>query len=267
MRITKSDAERNYSFQYNRQTSGLGATRANIMRLLRSLDLVSWSTHEETGRLDRKAFTRFACGSTAIFSKRTYQEAQASAVSMLIDCSGSMSSDGLIETAEAIAIQLSRILDKANVEFAVTGFHGSEDIVGRNATGATDNIIIRKEEPVLIPFKTWRESLQKASAKLGSIHRWARSSTPDYSAISLILEDIAMRDEHRKIVFLLTDANGYNKEHMRHLQDLADRLKIKIIAIGIGRTDVKECFRSSENVTSVDGLASTSFNKILKELK
>jgi thymidine kinase len=83
----------------------------------------------------------------------------------------------------------------------------------------------------------------------------------------LILEDIAMRDEQRKIVFLLTDANGYNKEHMRHLQDLADRLKIKIIAIGIGRTDVKECFRSSENVTSVDGLASTSFNKILKELK
>jgi cobalamin biosynthesis protein CobT len=267
MRITKSDAERNYSFQFNRQTSGLGATRANIMRLLRSLDLVSWSSYEESGRLDRKAFTRFACGSTAIFSKRMYQEAQASAVSMLIDCSGSMSSDGLIQTAESIAIQLSRILDKANVEFAVTGFHGSEDTVYNNATGASDDIAIRKEEPVLIPFKTWRESMQKASAKLGSINQWAQGSTPDYSAISLILEDLAMREEQRKIMFLLTDACGYNKEHMRHLQELADRLKIKIIAIGIGRTDVKECFRSSENVTSADGLASASFNKILKELK
>jgi len=267
MYLDKADSERNFTFQFNRQTSGLGATRANIMRLLRSLDLVGWSTHEESGRLDRKAFTRFACGSTAVFSKRVYQEAQASAVSMLIDCSGSMDSDGLIQTAEALAIQLSRILDKANVEFAVTGFYGSTDRICRDATGATGEISIKKEEATFIPFKTWRESLQKASAKLGSINRWAQGCTPDYSAISLTLEDLAMRREQRKILFLLTDASGYNKEHMRYLQELADKLKIKIIAIGIGRTDVKECFRSSENVTSVDGLASASFNKILKELK
>ena len=267
MYVNKTKSEQNFTFQFNRQTSGLGATRANIMRLLRSLDLVGWSTHEESGRLDRKAFTRFACGSTAVFSKRFHQEAQASAVSMLIDCSGSMGSGGLIQTAEALAIQLSRILDKANVEFSVTGFYGSAETLRKVATGAVGEIAIRKEEATFIPFKTWRESLQKASIKLGSINQWAQGSTPDYSSISLTLEDLAMRDEQRKILFLLTDASGYNKEHMRHLQDLADRLKIKIIAIGIGRTDVKECFRSSENVTNVNGLASASFNKILKELK
>lgn len=32
-------------------------------------------------------------------------------------------------------------------------------------------------------------------------------------------------------------------------------------------TDVKECFRSSENVTSVNDLASATFNKLLKELQ
>jgi cobalamin biosynthesis protein CobT len=122
MYVIKADAERNYSFQYNYQASNLGATRANILRLLRSLDLVGWNTHEESGRLDRKAFTRFACGSTAVFAKRVHVEAEASAVSILIDCSGSMNSDNRIGTAEALAIQLSRILDKANVSFNVTGF-------------------------------------------------------------------------------------------------------------------------------------------------
>jgi len=68
-------------------------------------------------------------------------------------------------------------------------------------------------------------------------------------------------------LFLLTDASGYNKAHMKHLQSVADKLNVKIVAIGIGRTDVKECFRSSENVTSIDGLASASFNKLLKELQ
>jgi cobalamin biosynthesis protein CobT len=109
--------------------------------------------------------------------------------------------------------------------------------------------------------------LQKASAKLGSIHHWAQSSTPDYSSISITLEDLGLRNEQRKILFLITDANGYNKVHMRHLQNVADKLGIKLVAIGIGRTDVKECFRSSENVTSVNDLASATFNKLLKELQ
>jgi cobalamin biosynthesis protein CobT len=266
MQFSKSDCEVNFSAKYNAQPSGLGATRASLLRLLRSLDLVGWSTHEESGRLDRKAFTRFAVGSTAVFSKRQHIEAERSAVSVLIDCSGSMGND--VETAESVAIQLSRILDKANVEFNVTGFYGNSDNENLSATGANKtNVGIRFERPTFVPFKTWRDSLQKASAKLGSIHHWAQSATPDYSSISITLEDLGLRTEQRKILFLITDANGYNKVHMRHLQNVADRLGIKLVAIGIGRTDVKECFRSSENVTSVNDLASATFNKLLKELQ
>jgi cobalamin biosynthesis protein CobT len=265
--FSKSDCEVNFSAKYNAQPSGLGATRASLLRLLRSLDLVGWSTHEESGRLDRKAFTRFAVGSTAVFSKRQHIEAERSAVSILIDCSGSMDYDGLIVTAESVAIQLSRILDKANVEFNVTGFYGNSSRNIIDPTGATKSVDLRYETPTFVPFKTWRESLQKASAKLGSIHKWAQSSTPDYSSISITLEDLGLRTEQRKILFLITDANGYNKTHMRHLQGVADRLGIKLVAIGIGRTDVKECFRSSENVNDVNDLASATFNKLLKELQ
>ena len=268
MQFSKSDCEVNFSAKYNNQPSGLGATRASLLRLLRSLDLVGWTTHEESGRLDRKAFTRFAVGSTAVFSKRQHIEAERSAVSVLIDCSGSMGNDGLIETAESVAIQLSRILDKANVEFNVTGFYGNGGRESIRASGANKvDVEVRYERPTFVPFKTWKDSLQKASAKLGSIRHWAQSSTPDYSSISITLEDLGLRTEQRKILFLITDANGYNKTHMRHLQNLADKLGIKLIAIGIGHTDVKECFRSGENVKSVNDLASATFNKLLKELK
>ena len=179
-----------------------------------------------------------------------------------------MGNDGLIETAESVAIQLSRILDKANVEFNVTGFYGNGGREAIKASGANKvDVEVRYEKPTFVPFKTWKDSLQKASAKLGSIRHWAQSSTPDYSSISITLEDLGLRTEQRKILFLITDANGYNKVHMRHLQNVADRLGIKLVAIGIGRTDVKECFRSSENVKSVNDLASATFNKLLKELQ
>lgn len=262
----KEQFEQRFSLEFNTQQSGLGATRANIIRLLRSLDLVGWSTHEDSGRLDRKAFTRYSCGSTNIFSKRQLVEAEKSAVSVLIDCSGSMDGEK-IKTAQSICIQLSRILDKANVDFSVTGFYGGNSYDRASATGASKTIDVISEVATLIPFKNWSESIGKASAKLGSISVWARGSTPDYAGLSLAIEDISKRQEKRKIIFFLTDADGYCKPHMRHLQKLADRLGIKIIAIGIGDTQVDQCFTHAQNVTNVSELASASFNKILKQLQ
>ena len=268
MKIIKSECEQRFALHFGDQPVGLGATRANITRLLRSVDLVGWSSHEESGRVDRKAFTRFATGSTAVFSKRQHVEATKSAVSVLIDCSGSMNEGHRIKTAESIAIQLSRILEKSDVSFNVTGFFGRSTETALRGSGATPlNDVALVEQAVFIPFKTWKENLARASSKLGSISQWARHSTPDYSALSISIEELSRRDEARKILFLITDADGYNKAHIKHLQDLADRLSVKIIAIGIGDTDVPQVFKNGDNVLNVSDLASASFNKLLKELK
>jgi cobalamin biosynthesis protein CobT len=218
--------------------------------------------------LDRKAFTRYATGSTAIFSKRHHVEAQASAVTILIDCSGSMGNGMRIETAQSVAIQLSKMLDKANASFNVVGFYGGQGHASQGATGATtDSIVASVEFTEFIPFKTWNESLTKASAKLGSISRWAKHSTPDYSALSISLEELSKRDEQRKILFFLTDADSYTKSQMVYLQGIADNLGIKIIAIGVGKTDVEQCFKIAQNVENVNNLADASFGKLLKELR
>lgn len=267
MLIRKSNAQMNYSVEFNSEPSGLGATKATIQRILRSLDLVGWNTHEETGRLDRKAFTRYATGSTAIFSKRHHVEAQASAVTILIDCSGSMGNGGRIQTAQSVAIQLSKMLDKANASFNVVGFQGGKGYARQGATGSTDGIEALVEFTEFIPFKTWGESLSKASAKLGSIREWAGHSTPDYSALSITLEELSKREEQRKILFFLTDADSYTKSHMVYLQEIADKLGIKIIAIGVGRTEVEQCFKIAQNVENVSDLADASFGKLLKELR
>lgn len=267
--LSKAKCEANFAYQFNNVTEGMGATRANLLRMLRSVDLVGWSSHEESGKVDRKAFARFAAGSTTVFKRREYTEAEASAVSILIDCSGSMAWDGgRIRVAESVAIQLSRILDKANVEFCVTGFNGGGMATRVAETGANDTRqIIRGESLNWIPFKAWGESLRKASTKLGSINEWTGSSTPDYSALSAAIEDIAKRPEARKILFLLTDADGYNRCHMEHLQSIAKRCGVTIVAIGIGSADVEEIFDHAASVNDTRELASTAFNTLLKSLR
>jgi thymidine kinase len=109
--------------------------------------------------------------------------------------------------------------------------------------------------------------LTKASAKLGAIRYCAGNSTPDYSALTMTLEDLSKRDEQRKILFFLTDADSYTRSHMVHVQSIADKLGIKIIAIGIGNTDVEQCFKIAQNVENVSDLADASFGKLLKELR
>jgi cobalamin biosynthesis protein CobT len=267
MVLNKAECESKFSYLFNTQHGGLGGVRANIIRLLRSVDLVGWSTHEENGRLDRRAFTRFATGSTSIFSRRQHVEATKSAVSVLIDCSGSMNDYGgeRIKTAQEIAIQLGKILDKADVSFSVTGFQGTRDADGYTCRAEWSRVVT--EYTRFVPFKTWKESLSKASAKLGAIDQCADGGTPDYASLTLALEDLSRQEEQRKILFLLTDADGYNVDRMKKVQSLANKLNIKVIAIGIGNTKVAKCFDVAENVKDVSGLASTSFNKLLKELR
>ena len=268
LKLNKAEGIANFEREFKVNQVGMGGTRANLIRLLKSIDLVGWSSHEESGRLDRKAFSRFACGSTSIFSKRTHVEAESSAVSILVDCSGSMSGSRMRVT-ESVTIQLVKILDKADVSYRVFGFDsptcGDSKLVSTDVD--TPSVRIPVESVRFYPFKQWGESLQRALPKLGQIHKFALFENPDYSAVMLSLEDLKTRPEKRKIMFVLTDSLSVNVAHMSQLDLLADKLGIKLIAIGIESAEVLDCYKNSVAVSSLADLGSASFNKLLKELQ
>ena len=268
--LSKSECEANFARNYKIVPSGLGATRASLMRLLRSMDVVGWSSHEESGRLDRKALARFATGSTTVFKRRQSAEAERSAVSVLVDCSGSMAYDSgaRIETAELVAVQLARLLDNANVSFAVTGFNGSERIERMHDSGANaQKGLVTKECLNWIPFKEWGESMRKAAPKLGSMKDWVASSTPDFSALASAIDDVVRQPETRKVIFLITDADTSDKQQMKYLQDSASKQDVTVVVIGIHCDTITEIFDNSANVKNINDLASTAFNTLLKTLR
>jgi len=267
MNINKEEAQNNFSKIYNDVIPNIGATQANLIRILRSLDCVKKSSYEESGRLDRKAFTRFATGSVSIFSRKEIGEAETSAVSVLVDCSLSMEWASRSKYAEVVTIHLARILSKANVSYCVNGFTGGRsknDIVGGGASKISCEYMT--EDVEFIPFKGWGESIHKAGPKLGTIRISPQGSTPDYTAIILKLEELIGQQEKRKVMFLITDADGYNVHHMEHIQSIADKHKVTLIAIGIGTTGVEKAFKHGINVKDGSELGGVAFNKLLKEL-
>ena len=196
-------------------------------------------------------------------------ESETSAVSILIDCSGSMDSGRTPETsriaiAQQIAIHLSKLLQQARVPFSVTGFQSRE--VGMRAV-SVGNDEVYYESPTFIPFKQWGKSLQSCIAEMGAINLTAQGGTPDYTALVNAINDLHGRTENRKILFVLTDASSYSVSHMEHVQKMADKFGITIIAIGIGKTDVTRCFINAVDVGNIEDLASTSFNQLLKAVE
>ena len=273
MQLSKEIGQSAYANALSKNIDGLAVTKTNLRRLLQSIDQVGWSTNEESGRVDRKAFVRYATGSANIFSRRTSKQAETSAVSIFIDCSGSMnavvqgSSRSRIDIARQITIHLTKILSQSRVPFAVTGFNTQHAKAGRNHEQSIGNAYAVSETPCFIPIKTWKQSLQSAIPKLGYIAQFADGGTPDYSAIFNAIDDLNQRPESKRILFLITDATGYHIEHIKHLQTLADKLGVLIVAIGIGTNDAIKCFTNAAAVNSAEDFASSAFNNVLRAIR
>jgi cobalamin biosynthesis protein CobT len=245
-----------------------GAVRAKLIKLLKNQDMVSWSKREESGRIDRKAFPRFAAGSAAIFARRALGEADTAAVSVMVDCSYSMkdstnTSQGLPKCALAqqLVIQLAKVFSKTDAAFSITGFKG------RARTNRYGDVEMEVQSLELVPFKGWGESIQTAAPRLGAMYDAVDKGTPDYAGVLHGINDIAARPERRKVLFIITDAEAYYPPHMQYLQSLADKRGVKIIALGISTDDAAKCFRNAARVDSIENLSQQAFSRLLETLK
>jgi hypothetical protein len=243
------------------QIENIGATRAALGRILRSLDLVGWSRNEEAGRLDRKSLTRVAAGATSVFARRDIKQADASAVTIMVDCSGSMAGAEMV-VAGKVAIQLGKLLEQSKVNFAVTGFTGSEP-----KTDYDDDAQAYVDRVEFLPFKERGESTRSAAPKLGHIRHSASGGNPDYSALMFCIEEIRTQKEQRKIIFFLTDTGSYIKSHMKHVQKIAADFGITIIAIGIGTDNVTTMFKHAVDVQNLSDLGKDTFTTLLRTLR
>lgn len=236
---------------------GGGVLRRQIGQLLKSVDHIGWSKREEAGRLDRRALTRFASGDAAIFSRREYKEAERASVMVLVDCSGSMMNR--ICEAQKVTIHLSEILNRTKTPFAVYGF-GNHELSHEEVGG------LYVERPTFLKFKEWGERLANAHKKLGFMHKATCGGTPDYASLYYGIDEISRRPEHKKVLFFLTDATGYEKDHVKHLELLAEKLGVILVVIGISSYSVMKTFTKAVNINNASELQDAMFQKLIRSL-
>lgn len=206
--------------------------------------------NQKRGRLDASKLYRVtlpeSSTSEKIFRQKAESMALDTAVSVLVDYSGSMRSADKIETAGAAAIALNELFRTLRVNCEILGFteQGSEC----NAT----YVFKPFNKPVSDDSLT--ASMSAASSSM--------ANNCDGDNILIAANRLKAQKQPRKVLVVLSDGSpaggdgdidGFTRDVIKHIE--AER-EVDIIGIGIRDTNVKRLYKVSQVVHNIDELPS-----------
>ncbi len=260
------------STDYSEYEERKALIKGNIMtmknKLKRSLlakQQRDWDPGREVGRLDSRRLVSAYTGSRTVFKQRIDREEEDTAVTLLVDLSGSMWG-GKDEVARDCLIALSECLDGTGISFNVVGFCNK-----RNPWEGEWGKYHRVEALDTVFFKDFDTPLRVCRASIGLLPEAVGGNNTDYDFIVNATNDLKKRAEKRKVLMVLSDGSpacysrASTSELIRHCkQATKDAKKDGVECIGIGITDssVERIYEDNVVVNNVSDLSSTVFSKL-----
>jgi len=284
-----------------RALSGKTSTMARkLERALLSTQKRDWEIAREVGVLDPKRLSRVITGSRNVFRMREDRKEVDTAVSVMIDLSGSMYGYEA-RLAQQVAIALSLVMEKSGVSYEVLGFNnyyvntdspsvgagcfsnalaGSparrREFVNRARAAMSGGDQFSRYEPVQIyEFKGFDKRLVQERLGLGVINRLAGGHNSDSEAVSVAANHLKRRPETKKILFVLSDGQpavscdfGTNHlaQHLRNQVAEVGKHGIDCVGIGIKSEAVKHFYPNYVVVNDLDDLPKQAFDQLARLL-
>jgi cobalamin biosynthesis protein CobT len=217
-------------------SSQTSALRTKLARIIRTLTEARTAHDQERGRLDTTALHQLRLNNKRVFSVVTPAIELDTAVSIVIDMSGSMgcadNAGSASHYARATCVALAEAFTALNVPFEVVGFDNNSMIRPPRRPGFVNRTPLRFRV-----FKGFDEQFKKVAPRFVGITGQLDNS--DGEAVLECAKRLASRPEPRKIMFVLSDGapccSGMGPEGDKHLQDSVKRItKAGIEVIGIG---------------------------------
>jgi cobalamin biosynthesis protein CobT len=213
---------------------------SQLRRQLRQyLESSTWDEEFRTSngrKLSSRALSSIPTGQTKVFTKRIDGVGIDTAVLFLIDRSGSMSN--AIDTAAKAALAAALAIESnQGCSVQVAAFPGC------------------KEDKV-IEISKFGQKVADNSAIYRVIG--TEGSTPLAPAMIYGLQELALRQEERKVMIVVTDGNPDCETSSERAYELAKKMGVDLIGIGIN-LDVDWLFKNSRKISSVDELPKCMF--------
>jgi cobaltochelatase CobT len=236
------------------------------------------------GILDRKKLTRLIIDPLLedVWISSKIHEYQDTALTILLDNSGSMRGNPIIMSAMACEI-IASILEKFSIKTEIIGFTTADWKGGRarklwEGSGRPRNPG-RLNELRHIIYKSFNQSFKKSKINLGlMLKEGILKENIDGEALLFARSRLSQQSEKRKILIVISDGTPVDdstslandtdilSDHLRHvINKIEKQSKIEIVGIGIGHT-TEEFYRNSITIRSLEELGDVMIEKITQLL-
>jgi hypothetical protein len=260
----KIAAARASALKHSRTSSRL---MMELRRMLTRTDIDSCEPGKKAGRLRVAALSR-ATVTDAVFERRERMDGINSAVSILVDGSGSMGTADRMIAAKDMALTLGHMLSQCvGVKFEVSVFDSGSNV------GYDKDFALRMRDQMndatgicncaLRVCKSFAEPVGKLYARLPA--QFPRGGTPDYEAIVLAARRLRAVDAGRKILLVMTDGEGARADRVAGYVKQLEHDGITCIGIGL-QFDMGDRFANRVTVTNVAELSSAASLALFRAL-
>lgn len=250
-----------------------------------------------SGRLHTSGLHRIASGDDRVFRRKHVSRSKDTAVSLLVDCSGSMCDDK-IATAMQSAYALAQVIDRIGMKCECVGFTTmqaapysiggldwwdppkrawnvlNDGVLMNNGAFTTELNKYSRILPLYMPvFKSFEERVTPAVrdrfAEMAFSNDQRMCTNVDGESVEAAMVRLAQRQEQRRVLIVLSDgmpSGGNNHDLNRHLKrtvQSAPRYGVELIGIGIRSNAVSRFYDNYAVINDVSELPTT----VLGELK
>lgn len=256
-----------YKRTYSTVANSATIIRRRLHRILNDKNAMRWTGLSNKGvRLNRKILHRIPLGEQKIFRKKAKTLKENFAITLLIDESGSMQGDKIIQ-AQRCAIMFSEILNGLKVPFEVIGFSTCDlTIAQKNKIKAMSArtrdrlqraIWDRSDNLKHSMYKRFDEQFSKVKTRLQNIA--AKISNYDQDHLEFAWNRLRNRTEVKKILIIISDSLpcggtiGHQKLK-KMVNQIESNKNAKCIAIGIRAPHLPLFYRHYINIKEVSEL-------------
>jgi len=268
-----------YDRVLERMSGTINLLRRKLERALLAKQTRDWDVAKEHGRLDTKRLTAAVAGRTTVFKTRTDRVDMDTAMTLLIDLSGSMSGSR-IHTARECAIAIAEAVDRTGVKYEMLGFVNDfigdipDDEFQERVHDAMRGDWGRIQPLNMAVFKQFDERLYEAKGSIASMIELAIGDNTDGEALQLAHQRLADRPEKRKVMIVLSDGQpcawghgtGKLDSHLKRTVKEISEAGTEVVGIGIQTDSVAEFYPNSvvvHRLRDLEGEVMGQLSKIL----
>ena len=257
----------------------LNVMRRKLERALVATQTRDWEGGHEQGRLDTRRLTRAYLGKPNVFKMRQDRPEIDTAMTMLIDLSGSMMGHEA-RMAQAVAIALCEAVDRTGVAYEVLGFNNmtslsmtEEERDAFYAHGGRSSRNVRYSPLDMYIFKDFNERLFEAKPSMAAIADCAGGNNSDGDALWYSYLRLKDRPEKRKIFIIMSDgypasdtSTSVLNQHLRDVVGIIEKDGVDVMGVGIQSDAVQQFYPKWVVVNALSDLEGAVMDQVGKAL-